>query len=161
MLRAEKKKRDTYPEFGESGSRAKLIVFGVEVGGRWSKEASKFLSALARAKSQDEPSHLRHAAFSMWHRRWSGIIAIAAQRALAASLLLLPEVHGAGGAIPSLNDVLAEGRYEVETEDTLVCAIAAEDGIQIQSTGYGMIAPPGEARGAMDSGPGDRGYFSC
>ena len=32
----------------------------------------------------------------------------------------------------------------------------AIDGIQIQSTGHGMITPPGEARGAMDTPAGDR-----
>ena len=47
LVHADKKKRDTYPEFGRSGSRAKLIVFCVEVGGRWSEEASNFLTALA------------------------------------------------------------------------------------------------------------------
>ena len=53
----------------------------------------------------------------MWHRRWSGIISVAGQRGLAASLLSLPEVHGAGGNVPSLDDVLAEGRYEQEVEE--------------------------------------------
>ena len=54
----------------------------------------------------------------MWHRRWSGIIGIAGQRALATSLLSLLEVYGAGETIPSLDEVLAEGRYVLETDDT-------------------------------------------
>ena len=76
------------------------------------------MSALACAKSQGEPSHLRQSAFSMWHRRWSGIIGIASQRALAASLLSHPEVYGAGENIPSLDEMLAENRYVLETDDT-------------------------------------------
>ena len=66
----------------------------------------------------------------MWHRRWSGIIAIAAQRALACSLLNFPEVHGAGSNIPCVDDILAESRYEVEvahsseTEVTSVNAVS-------------------------------------
>ena len=72
------------------------------------------MSALARAKSRGEPVHLRQAAFSTWHRRWNTIISVAAQRALAASLISFPEVIGAGNNIPSLDDVLAEGRYDVE-----------------------------------------------
>ena len=77
-------------------------MFAIEVVGRWSDESTKFFSALARNKSREELPHLRQAVFSMWHRRWSGIICIAAQRVLAASLAGLPEVHGAGGNVPSL-----------------------------------------------------------
>ena len=37
--------------------RARLVVFGCEVGGRWSTEASNFLSALAEAKARCEPEN--------------------------------------------------------------------------------------------------------
>ena len=40
---AEKKKRERYPELNDQNGRSRLIVFGVEVGGRWSSEASTFL----------------------------------------------------------------------------------------------------------------------
>ena len=92
----------------------------MEVGGRWSLEASKFISALARAKSREEPVHLRETAFSTWHRRWSRIISIVGQCILAASLLSLPEIRGAGANIPSVDVVLAEGRYEVELGDETI-----------------------------------------
>ena len=46
-------------------------------------------------------------------------MSIAAQRVLATSLLSVPEVIGAGDNIPTLDEVLAEGRYEKEVEDAL------------------------------------------
>ena len=71
---------------------------------------------------------MRQAAFSMWHRRWSAIISIAARRALAASLLSLPEIFGAGGDIPSFDDILGERRYEVEVEDRSISESVPLDG---------------------------------
>ena len=46
----------TYPELTARGGRARLIVFGVEVGCRWSAETRSFLSRLAhdRAVSKKE-----------------------------------------------------------------------------------------------------------
>ena len=64
--------------------------------------------------SPQTKKNLRQAVFSTWHRRWSGIISIAGQRALTASLLSLPEVYGASAYIPSLDDVL-----EVERENII------------------------------------------
>ena len=165
LKHAHNKKHTTYPEFSREGSRAKLIVFAVEVGGRWSEEGSKFLIALVRAKSYSEPLHLQQSAFMAWHQRWRSLISTAGQRAFGASLLSLPEVHGAGGNIPSLDEVLAEGRYltefdeeSIHLEEGLDGSVEPQDGIQIQSTGHGMIAPPGAARGALDTSPCEREY---
>ena len=83
--------------------------------------------SLAREKSKEELPHLRAAAFSVWHRRWSSIIGISAQRALASSLLSLPKIFGAAEKVPSIDDVLAEGRYETEVEHHSIREGVAED----------------------------------
>jgi len=93
-----------YPEF-ESARRARLVVIGVEVGGRFGAEAAAFLAASL-------PPLLRAAACAGWVHRWSGILAVAAMRAFAASLLELPlggDICDAGEA-PDLHEVLAEVR---------------------------------------------------
>ena len=41
---ARKRKERTYPELTGEGGRARLVVLGAEVGGRWSKETVVFLS---------------------------------------------------------------------------------------------------------------------
>ena len=43
---AQRKRRHTYPEL-ERARRCRLVVFGVEVGGRWSREAAQFVRLLA------------------------------------------------------------------------------------------------------------------
>ena len=54
-LRAAKRKKvATYPELVGLHSRAKLVVLGVEVGGRWSDETRTFLSRLAKARARTE-----------------------------------------------------------------------------------------------------------
>ena len=81
---ARRKRETTYPEL-LAARRCRLVVFGVEVGGRWTGEARELLRALARAKARERPQWLRASAVQAFHQRWSGIVAVAAQRALAAS----------------------------------------------------------------------------
>ena len=109
---ANRKRRQTYPELGRS-RRCRLVVFGVEVGGRWAPEAAAFLRMLARARAASAPPALLPAAQSAWVQRWSGIISVAAQRALASSLLELPsEAHdSAAGTEPALHELLADARW--------------------------------------------------
>ena len=59
------------------------------------------------------PAVLRPAAQAGWVLRWSGILAVADQRALAASLLHLPLAHecSGGGAEPALHELLADVRW--------------------------------------------------
>ena len=45
-------KEHVYPELVQPGARARLVVFGFEVGGRWSEEARVFVQLLARARSE-------------------------------------------------------------------------------------------------------------
>ena len=77
-------------------------------------------------------------------------------------MLELPVVHGAATDIPSIESILADGRYEPECvdpveevkasgiADALDGTVDPEGRIHIHCTGHGMIAPLGAARGAMD-----------
>ena len=112
---ARRKRRQTYPEL-ERARRYRLVVVGVEVGGRFGAEAATWLRLLAgqRALEVPAPCALRAAARAAWVARWSGLLAVAAQRAIAASLLELPlagECNLAGDA-PELHEVLADVRWQ-------------------------------------------------
>ena len=94
--RARSQKARRYPELsGEN--RARLVVMGTEVGGRWSAEAATFLSSLATAKARDAPLALGG---SVWLRRWQGMLGCAAARAFAQSLLEGPASGGVDGPTP-------------------------------------------------------------
>ena len=86
---ARKKREQTYPELLEA-RRCRLVVLAFEVGGRWSDESLDFVRRLARAKARSQPEWLRASAAQAYVHRWSGMLAVAAQRAFAASLLELP-----------------------------------------------------------------------
>eukprot|EP00973_Karenia_brevis_P030742 4239389-Karenia_brevis.AAC.1 len=62
----------------------------MEISGRWHPDALDFLSRLARCRARAAPALLRASAARAWSSRWSGLLALAAQKALAASLLHLP-----------------------------------------------------------------------
>ena len=114
LAQAVARKRRRYPELLAARSRCTLLVFAIEVGGRWGPDAQRLLRQLARQRAQEAPAWLRRAASAGWQLRWSAIAAVAAQRALATSLLELP-THGGtlGGHAPDLPDLLADTRYEV------------------------------------------------
>ena len=82
----------------------------MEVGGRWSEEAWTFLTLLAEAKARTAPLVLQRSTQYCLLRRWSQMIAVAAQSALAATLL----GEGAGktphhnDALPDWGDVLCD-----------------------------------------------------
>ena len=104
---AQRKRRHTYPELLRA-RRCRLVVFGIETGGRWSEEAATFLRLLAQARAASAPVAVRRAAQAAWVYRWSGILSVAAQRAFAASLLELPAATelGAAGDPPALHELL-------------------------------------------------------
>ena len=58
LARARRRKERTYPELTGEHGRARLVVLGVEVGGRWSAETSVFLKSLAAAKARGAPPWL-------------------------------------------------------------------------------------------------------
>ena len=84
---ARRRKERTYPELVGPRSGARLVVLAGEVGGRWSAETAMFLRLIANANARTEPPVLRMNAELAWHARWGSILACAAARTLAFSLL--------------------------------------------------------------------------
>lgn len=111
QLRAARRRKEAkYAELLRS-RRCRLVVVALEVGGRWSEEALEFVRLLARAKARAYPRLLRKSAQLAWASRWSGLLAIAAQRAFARTLLELPvDEVGCDGDAPPLEDVLHADR---------------------------------------------------
>ena len=108
-----RKRHHTYPELLRS-RRCRLLVLGLEVGGRWLPDGVAFVHLLARAKSRRVLELLRGAAVQAYVRRWTALLAVGAQRALAASLLQLPlfgETCVDGAELP-VCDPLADARWE-------------------------------------------------
>ena len=120
ILAASQRKREhTYPEF--SGSRrCHLIILGLEVGGRWGEEAADFLRALAHARARTAPALLRSAAVQAYVHRWAGLLSVAAQRALAETLLELPAAAAPGvdGEPPPFAATLADVRWHERPPDS-------------------------------------------
>ena len=83
--------------------RCRLVVTAMEIGGRWSAEAWTFLSLLARARAEAAPQALRRSTEQCCLRRWSQMVAVAAQTGYAATLLDEPT-----GRAPTPNDQLPE-----------------------------------------------------
>ena len=108
---ARRKRRQTYPEL-QGARRARLVVLGIEVGGRFSTEAASFLRLLAQHPAASVAAPLRAAAGAGWVQRWSGMLAVAAMRAYAASLLELPPAGEAcvASEAPELHEILADVR---------------------------------------------------
>ena len=109
---ARRRKEGQYPELVGPRARSRLVVFGVEVGGRWSRESQNFISQLARARARGEQPILRRRAEQAWRNRWGSMVVVA--RAVASSLLGLPRALGADGDTPLLvhdveRDLLAAG----------------------------------------------------
>ena len=77
---ARRKRRDTYPELTRV-RRCRLVVIGIEIGGRFGGEAATFLRVLARQRAAAVPAHLRPAAQAAWVARWAALLAVATQRA--------------------------------------------------------------------------------
>ena len=95
---ARRKRQGTYPEL-QRARRCRLVVIGLEVGGRFGVEAATFLRLLARHRAATVPAHLRPAGRAAWISRWIALLAVAAQRSFASSL-------------PELHELLADGRWE-------------------------------------------------
>ena len=83
-----RKRRQTYPEL-ERARRCRLVVFRLEVGGRWTLKQQPS-SACWPARATEVVTSLRAAATAAWVVRWSGILAVAAQRPLRAASSRLP-----------------------------------------------------------------------
>ena len=111
---ARRRKESTYPELLEGRGRARLVVLALDTGGRWSQEVFHFIRLLARARARAEPEVVRQSVEFAFRRRWTAILAVAAQRAFAESLLELPTIgcgSALGGDPPLLSEVLADARH--------------------------------------------------
>ena len=106
---ARRNKERTYPELLRD-RRCRLVVLGIEVGGRWSDEAAIFLRLLAHTKARQAPALLRHSLTNALIHRWSAMLTHAAMHAFAASLLDqdLSGCHNLDGNTPSISEILAE-----------------------------------------------------
>ena len=80
-------KRLRYPELAH-GTRGRLMVLACEVGGRWNRDALHFVRRCSRVRCQDAPRLLRKSASQAWSNRWWGLLSIAVQDSLAATLCL-------------------------------------------------------------------------
>ena len=112
---AEKRKTNAYREAAQAAGKVMLETFACEIGGRWSENCIKWVAHLAKYKASSELPHLQRASEFAWHSRWWSILSVAAQRALALSLI---EVDG--DAIkpladfePRVGEILADVRYEL------------------------------------------------
>ena len=94
VRRARRRKRRVYPELLRGGPHA-LVVLAGEIGGRWHRDALDFVHRLT-LRTRRAPRVLRASAAQAWDRRWWALISVAAQDAVAASL-----VEGAVAAWPS------------------------------------------------------------
>ena len=113
LSEAHRRKQRTYPEVSGTQGRARLVVLAAEVGGRWSDEARAFVSQLAKAKAKARavPRVLAGRARQAWQHRWSSILACAAARAFALSLLDKRPALGSDGDTLSSSDVVAACRH--------------------------------------------------
>ena len=72
LEKARVRKEKRYPELNGVGGRARLVVFAMETGGRWSEEAWKFVELLSKARARSDPKLLQKAAAIGWAKRWQG-----------------------------------------------------------------------------------------
>ena len=107
---ARRRKERRYPELVGDRGRAQLVVLAGEVGGRFSAETAQFLTGLASAKVQQLSDLLQGRAHVAWLRRWSSLLACAAARAFALSLLKSTSA-GVDGPTPSAHEVMSDHRH--------------------------------------------------
>ena len=121
LLAARARKEAKYPELQHT-RRCRLVVAAMEIGGRWSDEAWSFLGLLAKNKAATVPATLRRSTEYCFLRRWSQLVAVAAQTAFAATLV--GECSGRtpawNDAAPDLGEVLCDHLERVEGPSRLV-----------------------------------------
>ena len=85
--------------------RARLVVLGIEVGGRMSTEMRSFLTQLAKARARQETPLMRKRAEQAWRMRWGAILSCTTARAVASFLLNVQSAVGADGDTPPTHEV--------------------------------------------------------
>ena len=108
--RTDLRHRQTYAEL-VNNPRAKLLILGNEVFGRWNQATLDILPVLTALKARDAPSLLTRSASSAWHRRWINMLSVASQVAVSETLMDPKNANltELGGDPPPLGDVLAWG----------------------------------------------------
>ena len=111
--RARADKKRTYPELFSS-SVVHIVVAAMETGGRMSREALELLDAAAAVRASTEPRPLRRQAARAWRSRWCTMLAVAAQDALAATLVSEGArcLDAAAGEAPPGTEVWLDGSGE-------------------------------------------------
>ena len=71
LVAARQDKERTYPEL-LAACRCRLTVLALEVGGRWSDEAVKFIRLLSKVRARSAPAVLCRATAHAFVMRWSG-----------------------------------------------------------------------------------------
>ena len=106
FARARRSKLKAYPELADT-SVIHLVVAATETGGRLNSEALTLLDSAADSRAQTEPRVLRRQAARTWRSRWLGMLSIAAQDALAATLVCegTSLLDAATGGAPACTDV--------------------------------------------------------
>ena len=110
MADARKRKEARYPELCRPGTRCKLVVAAMEVGGRWSTETYDFLTTLASGSAQGAPRELQGSTYHAWKRRWTAMLSVTAMKAFA-DTLVRDSAQGTevgGGAAPTLGQLLGQ-----------------------------------------------------
>ena len=109
LVNARRDKEAKYPELVAS-RRCKLVVVGIETGGRWSEEAVDFVRQLSVAKAEEVPSFMRRSVSLSWERRWTRMLSVVCATAFAASLVeparQCESICWTGGDAPPLADLL-------------------------------------------------------
>ena len=111
LAEARRDKEHRYPELLR-GTRCKLVVTAMEVGGRWSEEARCFLETLAEGRARDIPRALRGSVYQACVKRWTAMLAVAGMRSFVNTLLEQApggELHE--GAFPTLGQLLEHERH--------------------------------------------------
>ena len=66
LIQARRDKETTYPEL--AGGRCKLVVVGIETGGRWAEEGVELLRQLSMAKAREVPVCMARSVSLAWER---------------------------------------------------------------------------------------------
>ena len=119
FARAEKNKRDTYPEMVES-SVFKVKTVACELGGRFNKEAKTLVTELAASQASSEVSVLRKTATRAWQSRWLAMLSVTVQNSVASTLVNEGTSFLTGdGFSPPTVEVCLSRRDVVEVEGDL------------------------------------------
>ena len=111
--RAERSKVTTYPELVNS-SLLQLLTVASETGGRLNRDGCNLLVDAAAARARTEPAVLRKAAARGWRTRWTTMVSVCVQNALASTLVDdgTTLLDAADGPAPLAVDVWLNSRTE-------------------------------------------------